>query len=447
MKIIIAGAGEVGTHLAKMLTLENHDITVIDIEPDQIKNIELFIDIRTIEASAISLSGLIEAGVAGADLFIAVTHFQEMNISSAILAKKLGAKKTIARIIDSEYIKIHNVQMFKELGIDSLIYPQYIAAQEIANFIRQASTKEIYDFCDSRFSLFVIKIDINASIIGKTLEEISNQEPKLEFRAVAIVRDKLTFIPKKTDIFKLGDVVYVLSTNRGTDTVLKYTGIKRVEINNILIVGGSRTGRAVALELQNHFNVKIIEQNHKKAERLASKLSKKTIIIEGDGRNFDLLMEVGIRKMDTVIAVTGNSEMNILTCLHAKRFGVKRTIAEVENLDYISLANTLGIDIVVNKKFVAANHINKYTMKAEVQSVKVLTNTDSEVLEFLVVLGSKIIGKQLKDIDFPDEALIGGIVRDKEAFIAQGNTIIKAGDRVLVFSRPSVVADIEKFFK
>ncbi len=158
-------------------------------------------------------------------------------------------------------------------------------------------------------------------------------------------------------------------------------------------------------------------------------------------------MEVGIRKMDTVIAVTGNSEMNILTCLHAKRFGVKRTIAEVENLDYISLANTLGIDIVVNKKFAAANHINKYTMKAEVQSVKVLTNTDSEVLEFIVVLGSKIIGKQLKDIDFPDEALIGGIVRDKEAFIAQGNTIIKAGDRVLVFSRPSVVADIEKFFK
>lgn len=446
MKIIIAGAGEVGSHLAKMLSYEGHDLTVVDIATASLKNLQLHLDLLTIEGSVLSLTTLEDAKVGSADLFVAVTHFQEMNISSAIMAKKLGAKQTIARIKDPDFLRPQNQAMFKELGIDQLVYPQRLAALEIVNFVKQASTREVFDFADGQLSLFVIKLDENAPIINHTLLSAGSMNKDLDFRAVAITRNSQTIIPRGHDIFMVGDLLYVVTNKRGISLLLKYTGKKRLDINNIMILGGSRIGRLTAFELENQFNVKLIEMDPVKATKLAERLYN-TLIINGDGRSTDLLIEEGIRKMDAFIAVTGNSETNILSCLLARRLGVKKTIAEVENLDYMDLAENIGIDTLVNKKIVAASQIYKHTLNAEVSTVKHLTQTEAEVLEFVVKDGSKITRKPLNQTDFPKEAIIGGIVRGSEVFIGKGSTTVMAKDRVLVFSMPSAISSVERFFE
>lgn len=445
MKIIIAGAGEVGAHLAKMLSYEGHDLTVIDTAAAALKSLQQHLDVLTIEGSALSLNILEEANVANTDLFIALTLFQEMNISSAIMAKKLGAKQTIARVKDPEFLLPKNEAMFKELGIDQLIYPQKLAALEIVNFIKQASTREVYDFADGHLSLFVIKLDADAPIINHTLLTAGAMSKMLDFRAVAISRNSQTIIPRGHDIFMAGDLLYVVTTKRGISLLLNFTGKKRVDINNIMILGGSRIGRLTAFELENQFNVKLIEIDPAKATKLAEKLCN-TLIINGDGRNTDLLIEEGIRKMDAFIAVTGNSETNILSCLLARRLGVKKTIAEVENLDYMDLAQNIGIDTLVNKKIVAASQIYKYTLNAQVSNVIHLTQTEAEVLEFMVKDGSEITRKPLNQTDFPKEAIIGGVVRGNDVFIAKGDTVIQARDKVLIFAMPSALVAVERFF-
>jgi len=446
MKIIVAGAGEVGTHLAKMLSYEGHDLTVLDIKTDSLRNIDLSLDLLTVDGSAISVSGLKEAKVDEADLFIAVTHFQEMNLASALMAKKLGAKKTVARIKDPEYLQSKNQEMFRELGIDSLVYPQQLAALEIVNFIKQAATREVYTFSGGKVSLFVLKLDENAPIVNKNLVEAAKITPEFDYRAVAITRDSQTIIPRGHDEFKNGDLIYVVSNQKGVSNLLKYSGKKRLEINNIMILGGSRIGRSTAAELENQFDVKLIEIDKRKCIKLADRLYN-TLIVNGDGRNTDLLVEEGIRKMDAFIACTGNSETNILSCQLAKRLGVKKTIAEVENLDYIDLAQSMGIDTVVNKKFTAASHIYKFTLTAEVSAVQYLTQTDAEVLEFVVKEGSKITDHLLNRTMFPKEAIIGGVVRGQKGFIAKGATQILPGDKVIVFTLPSAISQVEKFFQ
>lgn len=446
MKIIIAGAGEVGSHLARMLSYEGHDLTVIDNDSAALANLQLHLDLLTVSGSALSLSVLEQANVVATDLFIAVTMFQEMNISSAIMAKKLGAKQTIARVKDLEFLRPANEAMFKELGIDQLVYPQKLAAMEIVNFVKQASTREVFDFADGQLSLFVIKLDANAPIINHTLLSAGAMTKKLDFRAVAITRNAQTIIPRGHDIFLVGDIIYVVTTKAGITLLLNYTGQKRVNINNIMILGGSRIGRLTAFELENQFNVKLIEIDPAKATKLAEKLYN-TLIISGDGRNTDLLIEEGIRKMDAFIAVTGDSETNILSCLLARRLGVKKTIAEVENFDYMDLAQNIGIDTLVNKKIVAASQIYKHTLNAQVSTVKHLTQTEAEVLEFMVKEGSLITRKPLNQTDFPKDAIIGGIVRGNDVFIAKGSTVVQPKDKVLIFAMPSAVATVEHFFE
>ncbi|MBK8806193.1 MAG: Trk system potassium transporter TrkA [Bacteroidales bacterium] len=446
MKIIIAGAGEVGSHLIKMLAYEGHEITVIDVEPEALTEITLHLDLITIEGSALSMSILEDAKISECDLYIGVTHFPEMNIASAVIAKKLGAKMTIARIRGMETYKERHLNLFKEIGVDAIINPQQLAATEIAKFLRKSATREYFDFSDGKLSLFVIKIESDSSVIGKPLSELVNTKNGLDYRIVAINRNSQTIIPNGGDVLRQNDVVYVVSNKKGIGTIISFTGKKQLSINNIMIVGGSRIGRATAKLLQNQFNVKLIEMDKRNAQKLANVLDN-TLVINGDGRNTDLLVEEGIRNMDAFIAVTGDSETNILSCILAKRLGVGKTIAEVENIDYLDLAESMGIDTIINKKIISASHIFKYTLEPEFASVKYLTNTEAEVFEIIVPADAKICEKPLKSINFPVEALIGGVVRDKEAFIATGSTQIKAHDKVLVISLPSVIQDVHKLFE
>jgi trk system potassium uptake protein TrkA len=445
MRIIIAGAGEVGSHLAKMLSNEYHDIIVIDPDETKLKILGSSYDLMTLEGSATSLNLLTEAGTAHTDLFIAVTHSEETNISASILAKKIGAKKTIARIDNQEYLLKENRDFFASLGIDSMIYPEKIAAKEIVGLLRQTGLTDIVDFSGGKLSLLALKLDKNAEIINKTLTEVSNDMFKLEFRAVAITRDGKTIIPRGTDIFKAGDTVYVITNPAGMKSLMKSAGKESHDINSVMILGGSRIGKLTAKDLGRQYNIKLLEIDREKAYRLSNYLNN-TLVINGDGTNIDLLVQEGLKKTDAFIAVTGNSETNILSCLLAKSMGVKCTIAEIENIDYISLAEKMGIDAVINKKVITASRIFRFTMAGEVSVIKCLAGTDAEVLEFVVKDNAKATQAPIKELDFPAEAIIGGIIRDTSSFIADGDTLIKPNDHVVVFALPSALNEIGHFF-
>lgn len=445
MKIIIAGAGEVGSHLAKMLSNENHDIVVIDPEEERLRTIDASMDIMTVTGSATSIEILKEANIKRTDLFIAVAHSEDTNITAAILGKKLGAKTTIARIDNPEYLIPSHKDHFVTMGIDYLFYPEMIAAREVIGLLHQTGTTEFLDFSGGRLSLFVLKLDENAPIINKTLIEVTNQNKPLDYRAVAITRNEKTIIPHGDDRFLVNDLVYVVSTLSGYGEIMKYTGKEKLTLKNIMILGGSRIGRRIAKELERQYNIKLIEINREKCLQLADFLED-TLVINGDGRDTGMLCEEGLRNMDAFIAVTGNSETNILSCLFAKKIGVKKTIAEVEILEYIGLAESSGVDTIINKKLVTASRIFKYTSSAKVSIVKYLTGSDAEVLEFVVKPEAKVTAGSLMEINFPKDAIVGGIIRGKSSFIAKGDTIIKPNDRVVVFALPSAISKIEKFF-
>jgi trk system potassium uptake protein len=445
MRIIIAGAGEVGTHLAKMLSNENHEIILIDPEEAQLKPIDSSLDVLTHEGSATSVRLLKDSLQKKTDLFIAVTHSEDTNIVSSILAKRLGAIKTIARIDNIDYLEPSTVEFFKTIGIDSLIYPELIAAREVLGLLHETGTSEFMEFSGGKLSMYVQRLDENAPILNKSLQEIADNSRTDKYRAVAIKRNDITIIPRGNEHFQLGDTVFVISTREGIDEMMKTSGKENFEAKSILILGGSRIGKHVALYMQNSCEVKLIDSDIRKCEDLANILDN-TLIINGDGRNVDLLEQEGITKTDAFVAVTGNSETNILSCLLAKKLGVKKAIAEVENMEYISLAENTGIDTIINKKISAASRIFRHTTNPNVTQVKYMTGTDAEVLEFNVPANSKITKGTLRSIDFPKDAIVGGGTRDGVPFIATGDTIINANDLVVVFTLPSAYEKLSKYF-
>jgi trk system potassium uptake protein TrkA len=445
MKIVIAGAGEVGSHLAKMLSNENHDIILIDTNEEHLKAVGANLDVLTYVGSATSISILKDAAIKNAGLFIAATESEEINITAAILGKKLGALKSIARIDNPEFLYPGNREIFTSFGIDYMIYPEKIAAKEIVGLLHKTGTTEVVDFDGGKLSLFVIKLEENAPVLDKTMIEASDGEAEMEFRAVAITRDNETLIPRGEDKFEANDLIYVITNQYGIERLMEYSGKEQYDIRNIMILGGSRVGKMTAKDLGSHHNVKLIEIDRRKSYQLSNYLDN-TLVINGDGRNIDLLMEEGLDKMDAFIAVTGNSETNMLSCLLARRMGVKKTIAEIENIDYIRLAENMGIDTIINKKFITASRIFRFTMSEEVNSIKCLTGTDAEVMEFIAKPDSKVVQGKIKDIDFPKDSIIGGVIRGKSSFIAKGETRIKPFDKVVVFALPTAIGKVGKYF-
>jgi trk system potassium uptake protein TrkA len=445
MRIIIAGAGEVGTHLAKMLSNENHEIILIDTEEEYLKPADSSLDLLTYEGSATSVSLLQDILRKKTDLFIAVTHWEDTNITAAILAKRFGATKTIARIDNLDYLEHSTVDFFRSIGVDSLIYPELIAAREVLGLLHETGTTEFMEFSGGKLAMYVQRLSESAPILNKSLREVAVSNRTEKYRAVAIKRNDVTIIPRGNEQFQLGDLVYVISTREGIDEMLKTSGKKNFEAKSIMILGGSRIGKHVALYMQKTCEVKLIETDIKRCEELAEILDS-TLIINGDGRNVDLLEQEGITHMDAFVAVTGNSETNILSCLLAKKIGVKRTIAEVENMEYINLAENTGIDTIINKKISAASRIFRHTTNPNVTQVKYMTGTDAEVLEFIVPARAKITKGTLRSLDFPKDAIVGGGTRDGEPFIATGDTMIRANDKVVVFTLPSAFEKVSKYF-
>ena len=452
MKIVIAGAGEVGSHLAKMLSGEANEITVIDMRQDRLDALSATTDVITVFGNPSAINVLQEAGVSHADLFIAVnpSDSQDVNIVSAMLAKKLGSKKATARIDNEEYLSYENKYLFTEMGIDLMFYPEKIAAGEIVDLLKRTASTDSMDFARGKLQIAVFKLEESSSLLGMTMAEFSAVAAAegQAFRVVAISRKDTTIIPTFDTKFKYHDLVFIISTRDGMNMLMRYIGKQEIEVKNLMILGGSPIGEMLATQLSKQMDsIKLIEMNKAKCDDLSNKLPSNVVVVNGDGRNSDLLMEESIREYDALVAVTNNSETNILACVAAKTLGVERVIAEVENLEYIKLAERMGVDAVVNKKLITAGRIFKFTLSNKVRFVKYMSGTNAEVLEYIVAPDTAITKKPLKDMHFPKGAIIGGVIRGSESFIAVGETVIKAYDRVAVFALPEIVKEVDKFFK
>ncbi len=445
MNIIIAGDGEVGFYLAEALVNSNHDITIVDPHEELLKMVESHTDLLTICGESNSVSVLKQANVNKADLVISVLHNEEVNILTAILAKKLGAKYAIARINTFENLSDENRMIYEELGIDYMISPEDIAGHEVIHLLEQPEATEIFDLTEGKLSVFLIKIEEGAPCANKTLNDIAAENSKLDFRAVAIHRGTETFIPTGNSSFLPNDLVYVITIPDALDQLLLMGGKQRVEVNNIMIVGGGRVGKVIAKRMESDLNIKLIENNRERCMKLTDFLDD-TLIIHGDARDIDLLEEEGINNVDVFIAVTNSSETNILTCLHAKKFGVKKTIALVEQLAYIEISQNIGIDTIINKKLIAASNIIKHSMGDEVASLKYLSGINYEIVELVAKKGSVVTQKPIHALKMPEGALIGGIIRGEEAFIALGSFEIQEDDKVVVFTLSGVRSKVDKLF-
>lgn len=446
MRIVIAGMGDVGYHLAKQLSNEEHDIIAIDMDQQRLSYSDSMADILTINGSSTSVSTLKQAKVDKADLFVAVTSFEEVNVTSAILAKKLGAKKTIARISNSEYLDEKVDISFSEIGIDFMIYPEELAAREMVNLILRSAATDVMDFEGGKLSVIGLRLDKDAPVIRKTIVDIAKEFESFDFRIVALHRNFRTIIPKGNDRFLPNDQVFVITRPEGNNVVLKLAGKEDINFNNIMILGGSKIGRRIAELLEDKMTVKLIESDEEKTLQLADSLTS-TLVIKGDGRDIDLLAQEGIIDVDAFVAVTEDAETNIITCLMAKHLGVKKAIALVDKVNYIPLTQTIGLDSLINKKLIAANNISRYIRKSEVLALSTLEGIDADIMEYVVQPNSLITKKPIKDLNFPKEAIIGGIIRGEESMIAVGDTRIHNGDKVVVFSLPGGVKQTEKFFK
>ena len=444
MRIVISGVEEMGNHLAKMLSGNGHDITIIDQDPKLLAELSNFADVITIEGEATTFATLRKAAVRKCDLFIAVDSIENDNILSAMMAKQLGAKKSIARIDNNEYLEPNNKEMFINMGIDYLLYPEKLAAEEVINLLGHTATTEFVDFSGGKLSLVVFRLEPNSSLVGEPIAGFAEEQP-LNYRTVAIMRDGDTIIPKQGDSYMVGDMVYAIARHDSVSSVMELSGKGNVRVNNMIILGGSRIGVQIAQALQDSVNIKLIDYNADKAYRLAEMLDR-TLIIHQDGRDTDAMMEEGLANMDAFIAVTGRSETNILTAMLAKRMGVKRVIAEVENMNYINIADSVGVDTIINKKIVTASNIFRFTMSTDVLAIKCLTGSDAEVLEFIVKPNSPATKSTIGQMGLPEDVIIGGIVRGDRVFIATSNMQINAYDRVVVFAMPSAIADTGYYF-
>jgi trk system potassium uptake protein len=444
MKVVIAGAGEVGTHLARMLSRENHDIVLLDDDPEKLAQISRDVDLLTIAGSAHSFTDLKQTGLNKADLFIAVTPFEERNVWACTMANYLGVGRTIARINNSEYLQERYREKLRNLGIHELIYPESLAAKEIVSSIKLTGTRQMIEFSGGKLVLLAIKIRSNAPIVNHTLEEFSMRIKDIV--AVAIKRDRETIIPQGRDYIRNGDIVFFVTNRSAQSMVFELAGKELYEIKNIMFLGGSRIAQKTIEKLGDQYRIKVIEGNKERCELLADRFDN-VLVINGDGRNMDLLVEEGLDKMDAFIATTGSSEINMLACHLAKSYGIKRTVAEVENFAFMGIAEGMDIGTLINKKLIAASYIYRFTMNAEISTVKCLTASEAEVFEFVAKPGARITQKQVKDLEFPPEAKIGGIVRDNQGYVADGSTQIMEGDKVVVFTMPSGIKKLEKFFK
>ena len=446
MKIVIVGAGAVGTHLSKLLSREHQDCVLIDADEERLNALGEF-DVMTYCASPTSIKALKEAGTPHADLFVGVTPEESTNINACILAHALGAKKTVARIDNYEYLSPSLQPFFKNLGLDSLIYPEVLAATDINNGLKMSWVRQRWDVHDGALILLGIKLREAAEILNLPLKDLCG--PDDPYHIVAIKRGGETIIPSGMDELRVNDLAYFMTTKDYIPYIRKIVGKEHyTDVKNVIIMGGGKTAVRAALTAPDYMNVKIIEKDAARCEKLNELLENNdTMVIHGDGRDLGLLEEEGVKNTQAFVALTGNAETNILACLTAKKLGVRKTVAMVENLDYVSMAESLDIGTIINKKTIAASRIFQMMLEADVDNLRSLMLVDAEVAEFTASEGSRVTKKPVKELGMPFGVTIGGLVRNGQGMLVNGNSQIEAGDSVMVFCHEQKLNNVEKFFK
>ena len=446
MKVVIVGAGAVGTHLSKLLSREHKDCVLIDDNEERLNGLSEY-DVMTYNASPTSIKALKEAGAQHADLFVGVTPEETTNLTACMIAHQLGAKKTVARIDNYEYLSPHNKELFKKMGVDSLIYPEVLAAIDINNGLKLSWVRQRWDVHDGALTLLGIKLRESAEILNQPLRDLCG--PDDPYHIVAIKRGEDTIIPGGLDELRIGDLVYLMTTQEYIPYIRKIVGKEHyADVKNVIVMGGDKTSVRAALTAPDYMNIKIIEKDAARCERLNELLGDSdTMVIHGDGRDLGLLEEENIKNTQAFVALTGNAETNILACLTAKRLGVRKTIAMVENLDYVNMAEQLDIGTIINKMTIAASHIFQMMLEADVDNLRSLMLVDSDVAEFTAAEDSKVTKKPVKDLGLPVGVTIGGLVRNGTGMLVNGNSQIQAGDSVMVFCHEQKLNNIEKYFK
>ena len=447
MKIIIAGAYAIGTHLAQLLSRNNEDTVLIDSDEERLASISSEYDLMTVHASVSKIQTLKDAGVSGADLFIAVTRDENLNMNACMLAKALGAKRTVAKVDNFEYIDPKLDSFFEKVGISSRIYPENLAARDIANGLKMSWVRQRWDVHDGALVMLGIKLRETCEILNEPLKDLC--KPESPYHIVAIKRGDETIIPRGDDVLKIYDLAYFMTTRNYIPYIRKIVGKEHyVDVKNVMIMGGGATAVRATELMPEYMNAKIIELDEARCQKLNELVdTDRVMVINGDGRDLSLLNEEGIKNTQAFVALTGNAETNILACMTAKRLGVRKTVAMVENLDYVSMAESLDIGTIVNKKALAASYIYQMMLDADVNNIRFLMSANADVAEFTAQQGSKVTRKKVFELGLPKDATIGGLVRHDEGFLVSGNTQIEAGDSVVVFCHDIHMSKIEKFFK
>ena len=447
MKIIIAGAYAIGTHLAKLLSKSEQDTVLIDSDEERLASLSSDYDLMTVHASQAPLQALKDAGVNGADLYIAVTPDENLNLNSCILAKAMGAKRTVAKVDNYEYTDPKLKDIFQKVGVSSIIYPENLAARDIANGLKMSWVRQRWDVHDGALIMLGIKLREGCQILNEPLKDLC--KPESPYHIVAIKKKDRTIIPRGEDILETQDLAYFMTTRNYVPYVRQLVGKEHyVDVKNVMIMGGGATAvRATAL-MPEYMNTKIFEIDERRCEQLNELVdTDRVMVINGDGRDVSLLTEENISGTQAFVALTGNAETNILACLTAKRMGVRKTVAMVENMDYVSMAESLDIGTIVNKKALAASYIYQMMLDADVNNIRFLMTANADVAEFTAEQGSKVTRKKVCDLNLPKGATIGGLVRNGEGQLVSGGTQIEAGDSVVVFCHNINMSKIEKFFK
>ncbi len=446
MKIVLAGAGGVGSHLAKLLSYENHDIILIDIDQEMLDSVYNQLDILPLKGDAASRSVLHEAEIWKADLYLAMTTSEHTNLVSAILAKKMGAKQTIARVENPEFLARDQVEIFQELGVDIIFSPNYLVAKEIARLLEQTALTDIFEFEDGKLSLIGLTVRYNSKIAGRKIYEIQEMTTDFPFRPIAILRGNTTIRPRGTTIVRPRDHIYMMARREEIQKATLFAGKMNKTVKRVMILGGGEISRLTCAMLENTYQLTIVEKD-KEACKILLDLLKNSLVIKGDPTDIDVLKEEGLEDMDALIALLPNSESNIITSLMAEEFSGIKTIALVENADYIRISQNIGVDTLLNIKLIAANNIFRFIRKGEIEAITSLHGVDAEIIEFTVTNNNKLIRKPLSKLNFPPQALIAGVIRGEESIIPDGDFQLQVDDKVIVFAEPEAIGMVEKIFR
>jgi trk system potassium uptake protein len=446
MKILVIGAGEVGFHLARQLSTEGQDVVVIELDPDRAAEVAEQLDVLTVTGNGASLGVLQRAGIAGADLLLAVASKDEVNLLSCLAASRLGVRFRVARISSPEYDAHGSVLSREQLGIDLMINPERECAWETFQLLNSEAATELVGFAEGRVQLVGLRVKPGAQVAGKTLIELDREMPGRRWITVAIARDGRTEIPGGQSRIEAGDQIFLLAPSAEMPNIPTMAGYAPFKLRRVMIAGGSAEAVYLAEHLAEHgVECTILDRDRGRCVELAERLPR-ALVLHGDATDLTLLEMEGVEGIDGFVAFTGHDETNILASLVAKSLGARKVISLIDKMEFLPLVSKVGVDAAVSPRMSTVNAILRYVRRGNVLAVASMKGIAAEAIEMDISPTARIVGRPLQEVDFPRDALLGAIIRDGEVITPRGGDVVLAGDRVVLFTLPAAIPELERLF-